>query len=607
MRNSLLLFTFVLISVILIPESPAQPPEAVWTQDYGLNNEQEWVHSMIAEPGGGFVLSGFRPIGMFIARADADGNSLWATTLSGDHGYGIARTANGGYLICGSDYFQNWGTDIIVHWVNSDGEHLRTAQAGAEEYERAMAIVTTPDDGCLVAAYREYDINQLRTVLFKMDGTGNVEWQRQYGTNDNFVRDLLACSDGNYLVAGARNPNNFPSEMYLLKVDPDGEILWARVYGTGLHQEATKVIEVAEGGYLVIGYGNTWDDELSNQIIVKRITETGDVIWTRSLGDDYSDTAFGVVQTPDGGFAISGSRVPPTGGSDIDAMVYKLDADGNLEWVHRSYRPRKDWGISVVLTNEGTLAFGGTVNPDPNFNQDGYITLLSPEPDPSELTLTPINPPLIVPAEGGEISFDVLMTNPSEIPVDLDFWFEVELPNGLPYGPQLITSTTLPPFAGLNELLTQEVPSFAPPGVYTFNGLIGIMPYIVYSRDSFEFTKSAEVTGASPIRDWLLTRGEQVDESNSALRPKNYELREPYPNPFNALTTVTVALPESSNLTVTVFNTLGQQVAELVNGRVNAGTQSLTFDASDLSSGIYFIQATVPGKLDSMQKIVLVK
>jgi Secretion system C-terminal sorting domain len=97
-----------------------------------------------------------------------------------------------------------------------------------------------------------------------------------------------------------------------------------------------------------------------------------------------------------------------------------------------------------------------------------------------------------------------------------------------------------------------------------------------------------------------------VESSTPAERIDHLEIQI-HPNPANALTTVTIALPEASNLTVTVFNTLGQLVAELVNGRVNAGRQTLTFDASDLSSGIYFIQATVPGKLDAMQKIVLVK
>jgi Secretion system C-terminal sorting domain len=79
------------------------------------------------------------------------------------------------------------------------------------------------------------------------------------------------------------------------------------------------------------------------------------------------------------------------------------------------------------------------------------------------------------------------------------------------------------------------------------------------------------------------------------------------PNPFNASTSVRMSIPESAQLKVTVFNTLGQQVAELVNGRVNAGTQTLTFDASDLSSGIYFIEANVPDHFNQIQKVTLLK
>jgi len=56
-----------------------------------------------------------------------------------------------------------------------------------------------------------------------------------------------------------------------------------------------------------------------------------------------------------------------------------------------------------------------------------------------------------------------------------------------------------------------------------------------------------------------------------------------------------------------VYNLMGQQVAMLANGRMNAGTHSFTFDASDLASGLYFVRATVPDRLDKVQKIMLVR
>ena len=75
--------------------------------------------------------------------------------------------------------------------------------------------------------------------------------------------------------------------------------------------------------------------------------------------------------------------------------------------------------------------------------------------------------------------------------------------------------------------------------------------------------------------------------------PVEFRLFQNYPNPFNPTTTIRYALPNSSHVSLTVFNTLGQQVAELVNGEVGAGYHDVSFDASGLSSGVYFYRIQV--------------
>ncbi len=89
--------------------------------------------------------------------------------------------------------------------------------------------------------------------------------------------------------------------------------------------------------------------------------------------------------------------------------------------------------------------------------------------------------------------------------------------------------------------------------------------------------------------------------------PNEFGIQTVYPNPFNAATTITVNLPEASELSVTVYNIAGQQVAELANGQVSAGTHDFTFDASHLASGLYFVRASVPGQMDTMRKLMLVR
>ncbi len=86
----------------------------------------------------------------------------------------------------------------------------------------------------------------------------------------------------------------------------------------------------------------------------------------------------------------------------------------------------------------------------------------------------------------------------------------------------------------------------------------------------------------------------QVKTEPSAVLPQNRTVPESiilwqnYPNPFNPTTTIRYALPHRSHVTLTVFNTLGQKVVELVNGDVDAGTSEVRFDGSRLASGVYF-------------------
>jgi len=82
-----------------------------------------------------------------------------------------------------------------------------------------------------------------------------------------------------------------------------------------------------------------------------------------------------------------------------------------------------------------------------------------------------------------------------------------------------------------------------------------------------------------------------VSEPDSdSENPSQLELSQNYPNPFNPSTTIQFALPEATDVRVTVYNILGQRVRTLVDGRRDSGSHTVTFDASDLAGGAYIYE-----------------
>jgi|GEM_PF-1163612 len=87
---------------------------------------------------------------------------------------------------------------------------------------------------------------------------------------------------------------------------------------------------------------------------------------------------------------------------------------------------------------------------------------------------------------------------------------------------------------------------------------------------------------------------------------KSYELGQNYPNPFNPTTIITYQIPKDGFVTVKVFDALGREIKTLVNDFKSQGKYSVNFDASSLSSGVYFYQLKA-GDYTSIKKMVLLK
>jgi hypothetical protein len=493
----------------------------------------------------------------------------------------------------------------ITWWENLDGngvnwnEHPVDGEFGGAHSVYAVDVDGDGDTDVLGAAGEDNDI----TWWENADG-GGLTWIEHAvaaefsGALSVFASDVDSDGDTDILGAG---------------MWADDITWWENMDGTGLSWDEHTVAGEFDGANSV--YATDVDGDGDVDVLGGARFES-DVNWWENVdGDGLVWVEHSVDADFIGAYSIYATDVDGDGDTDvlgaakdIDEIAWWENLDGGgLMWRELLLSDTFDGAASVYAADMdgdgdndvlGAAAYASDIT---WWKQPGA-------PFPVTLTLTPTSN-LELPAEGGTLVYDLYLVNGSALTwPDSEFTTYVTLPDNTLYGPLFTYPFDLIPFMDLTYTnLTQSVPDYAPEGSYSFVARVGYPTQ--YIEDSFEFSKLGAVSGRMNLDDWSATGwiAEDVASPTSSELPERFVMNTAYPNPFNSTTMISVALPESVSLTVTVFNITGQLVAELANGQFTAGQHSLTFDASGLASGLYFVRATVPGQLNATQKVMLVR
>jgi len=95
-------------------------------------------------------------------------------------------------------------------------------------------------------------------------------------------------------------------------------------------------------------------------------------------------------------------------------------------------------------------------------------------------------------------------------------------------------------------------------------------------------------------------------KENKNITPKSFKLSQNYPNPFNPSTVITYSIPNESSVSLKIYNMIGQEVKTLVEENKAPGTYNVNFNASNLSSGVYFYSLRA-GNYYQVKKMMLIK
>jgi hypothetical protein len=138
---------------------------------------------------------------------------------------------------------------------------------------------------------------------------------------------------------------------------------------------------------------------------------------------------------------------------------------------------------------------------------------------------------------------------------------------------------------------------------------VGLYSTIKWDSSSFTYTKSAVGDGGPVMNNWDNwgdSFAPYLTETAPAELPSVCRLDQNYPNPFNPSTAISYQLQAVSHVSLRVYNTAGRLVTVLVDASQQAGAHEITFDASKLSSGLYFVRMQA-GDFSSVRKMMLVK
>ena len=207
--------------------------------------------------------------------------------------------------------------------------------------------------------------------------TGSVnpggEWERTIGGSKGEVcGSVWQTSDGGYVLVGYTQSWGAGSEdVYLVKTDHGGGVEWEMTFGGVGSDWGNSVQQTADGGYIIAGATQSFGAGLEDFYVIK-VDPGGDVTWNRTFGGSSNDHGRSVQQADDGGYIITG-YTRSFGAGRADVYLVKIDADGDLEWNRTYGGPENDDGYSVQQTNDGGYIVAGHTRSHGAGGEDVYL------------------------------------------------------------------------------------------------------------------------------------------------------------------------------------------------------------------------------------------
>ena len=190
---------------------------------------------------------------------------------------------------------------------------------------------------------------------------GEPYWAKNYGIIGNVGNDaysIAITTGGEYVVAGS-----YWTQLSLLQLTQDGNVVWAKVY-SGSTTGKTSIQPTSDGGYIVGTY-TMYFGAGDRDALVLKLDNNGDIQWQKTLGGAGEERIYSnsIDQTSDGGYIVA-VHTDSFGAGNGDIWVLKLDNNGNVTWQGTYGKSSEEAPRSIQQTSDGGYVLGGILGSD---------------------------------------------------------------------------------------------------------------------------------------------------------------------------------------------------------------------------------------------------
>ncbi|MEM7370348.1 MAG: hypothetical protein AAF587_17195 [Bacteroidota bacterium] len=385
--------------------STSNTPTTQWHKGYGTDRG-EHIHEVMETSDGGFLgigqtedSGGGETSDILVIKIDAEGDFLWQRIIGQKDKFDVGVCVNevsDGYLI-GGGLSQEGSQQRYLAKLSFSGETVwqQTYQHSGHGKIRGIALADNGD--ILVTGFKAYAdpgfvfiADESEGFVLRTNSQGELLWEKPLSTSQG--AKIRKDQDG-YIICTTHwmNDPDHPQDFYLIKLDNEGNELWAKNYGGDSDEHCYDCDVAMDGGYILGGHTRSPSYGVVNwDFLLMKINKEGVEEWHQTFGQPRGydpryihDEAYGVRQTPDGGFVlVGGSGDEHTysasghsrGKSDIwQVYAVKVDAAGEVEWegIYGDARSN-DAGEYIGLTSDGGFIIGtdsdaaGAENFEPN-------------------------------------------------------------------------------------------------------------------------------------------------------------------------------------------------------------------------------------------------